>query len=127
MEGTYKIINDIEQIQLLRKLIGWNPLTKQQWEIMLKNSSWMYSVWEKDSLLGMGRAVSDGRYCMIYDVIVHKDYQGKGIGTKIIKSLIKKAKKGIRIGIFIENKEFLIKFYESQGFQPINGMQLIKE
>lgn len=127
MKGTYKIIDDIEQIQLLRKIIGWNPLTKQQWKIMLKNSSWMYSVWGKSVLLGMGRAVSDGRYCMIYDVIVHKDHQGTGIGTKIIKSLIKKAKTGLKIGIFVENKESLIKFYESQGFQPINGMQLIKE
>ena len=125
MKGTYKIFDEVEQIQHLRKLIGWDILTKAEWKKILKNSSWIYSVWEDDQLLGIGRAVSDGRYCMIYDMIVHKEYQNKGIGKMIVRHLIAKVKKGVKIGIFIEDKESLVKFYGCQGFQPIMGMQLI--
>ena len=41
------------------------------------------------SLIGFGRAVSDGEYyASIYDVIVKPDMQGVGVGTAIMKSLL---------------------------------------
>ncbi len=93
MQGTYKPITDIKQIQELRKLIGWDPLSRKQWQEVLDKSSWVYSVWDKNRLIGMGRAVTDGRNCILYDVIVHKHYHRQGIGKMIINGLIKKAEK----------------------------------
>ena len=40
-------------------------------------------------ILGFGRAISDGVFnAAIYDVVVHSDYQGMGIGKLIIEDLL---------------------------------------
>ncbi len=126
MKGSYKNIEDIKQIQDLMRSVAWDPRTKKQWMNCLKNSSRVYSYWDKEKLIGMGRLVTDTKYAMIYDVAVHSDYQNKGIGKKIILALMKKCQKGVAIGLFIENKSRLKKFYGSIGFQPIRAMQLRK-
>jgi len=44
--------------------------------------------YDSDKLIGMGRALSDGEYqAAIYDMVVLPEYQGKGIGKKIIEKL----------------------------------------
>lgn len=45
-------------------------------------------VCDSDKLVGMGRALCDGEYqAAIYDMVVLPEYQGKGIGKKIIEKL----------------------------------------
>lgn len=42
-----------------------------------------------DEVIGFGRALSDGYFnAALYDVIVHADYQGKGIGRIVIDDLL---------------------------------------
>ncbi|MBB5349591.1 GNAT family N-acetyltransferase [Desulfoprunum benzoelyticum] len=44
--------------------------------------------WHNGRLIGFGRAISDGVYqAAIYDVAVNPEYQGKGVGTVIIKTM----------------------------------------
>ena len=126
MKGSFKQIEDIKQIQDLMKSVGWNPRTKKEWTNCLQNTSVVYSFWDKQKLVGFGRIVTDKKYAMIYDLVVHAQYQNKGIGKKIVSELIKKCPKGISIGLFIEDKDSLKNFYKSLGFQPIQGMQLKK-
>ncbi|SFZ70574.1 GNAT family N-acetyltransferase [Chitinimonas taiwanensis] len=45
-------------------------------------------VFEKDRLIGVARAISDGEYhAVIYDVAVHPDYQSQGLGREIMGRL----------------------------------------
>lgn len=56
---------------------------------MLKESSVVVSVWNHESIVGFGRASSDGLYrAVLWDVVVSKNYQGLGIGSIIVNTLM---------------------------------------
>ena len=127
MRGTFSPIKDIQQIRVLRVSVGWRPRTKKQWKEILKKSSFVYSVWEGKKLIGMGRAVDDGAMYIMHDLVVHKNYQRKGIGRQIMLALLQKIKhkeKYSMIGGFPDEKKSVIRFYKSLGFKLIKGMKL---
>jgi ribosomal protein S18 acetylase RimI-like enzyme len=97
--------------------MGWQPRSEKKWKEILSKSSFVYSVWDNDKLVGMGRLAEDGIMCMFYDVIVHKNYQGRGIGKMIVNKLIDqtKGKKYCSVGLFTDKNE--IKFYKKLGFK----------
>ena len=70
--------------------------------------------------LGMGRLISDGvSDAYIQDLVILSDYRDKGIGRKIVRTLINHCKKkGIHwIGLIAEpNQEG---FYSSLGFKQM--------
>ena len=51
---------------------------------MLANSSAIVTIWEKNSLIGFGRATSDKTYrAVLWDIIVKPNQQGIGLGKEI--------------------------------------------
>lgn len=54
----------------------------------LTNSHALFSAWDNDKLVGIGNAISDG-YLVVYypHLLVHPDYQGKGIGQLIVEKM----------------------------------------
>lgn len=131
IESTKKDLN-VEQIESLRDSVGWHRHRGQEkWREILDKSSFVYSVFDKDKLVGMGRIVEDGVMCMFYDIVVHKDYQGTGIGKMIMNSLLAftKDKEYGSISLFADpnNKDFLLPFYNKFGFELFEtGMRLKK-
>jgi len=58
-------------------------------EIAIANSNPVISVWDCESLIGFARATSDGIYrAGIWDVVIHPEYQGLGLGRKLVETLI---------------------------------------
>jgi ribosomal protein S18 acetylase RimI-like enzyme len=58
-------------------------------EVAIANSEPAISVWDGDRMIGFARATSDGIYrATIWDVIIHPDYQGAGLGRKLVETLI---------------------------------------
>lgn len=131
IESTTKDIN-WEQINTLRCSVGWcTKRSEAKWREILNKSSFVYSVSDQGKLVGMGRIVEDGVTCMFYDIIVHKDYQGMGIGKMIMNNLLvfTEDKQFSSISLFADpdNKEFLIPFYNKFGFELFaTGMRLKK-
>lgn len=59
-------------------------------EIALRNSLYIVSVRDNDTLIGFGRIVGDGAITFIVsDIMVDKAYQGIGIGKKIMTDIDK--------------------------------------
>ncbi|TRZ79023.1 MAG: GNAT family N-acetyltransferase [Nitrosopumilales archaeon] len=58
-----------------------------------------------------------GKVGHIEDVVVRKEYQGKGVGKKIVNALLKYAKKKGCYKIILDCSEDLIPFYENMGFK----------
>lgn len=83
-------------------------------------------VFHAETLVGFGRALSDGEYqAAIYDVAVHPEAQGQGIGKLIIQSILKRIPKFNIILYASPGKEA---FYQKLGFRKMKtGMALFKD
>ena len=58
-------------------------------KIMIANSEPVVSVWDKARMIGFARATSDGIYrATIWDVVIHPDYQGAGLGRKLVQTVL---------------------------------------
>ena len=117
-----------KQLDSLWNSIGWKS-RGAKWNNVLRKSTFVYSAWDGKKLIGLGRVLEDGVMCMFYDIGVHPDYQGHGIGTKIMQTLINKVKrKGyVSLGLFtLEQNSKNIPFYEKFGFKHSSGMELTK-
>ena len=120
---------DLEDLDKLWKAIGWNSRGPQKWQEVLSKSSYILSAWDKDDLIGIGRILEDGIMCMFYDIGVHPDYQGKGVGSKIMEHLIEQVryKTYASIGLFAwEENPTNLPFYKKFGFERSSGMELRK-
>jgi ribosomal protein S18 acetylase RimI-like enzyme len=128
-ERTDKKI-DFNQLDSLWKAVGWKLRGKKKWEEVLSKSSFVYSLWDGQRLIGFGRIIEDGIMCMFYDVAVLPEYQDKGFGKKIMEKLIDnaKGKKYASIGLFAwEGNPRNVHFYEKFGFKKVKtGMELEK-
>lgn len=54
-----------------------------------ENSYVTVFLYHDNCLIGFGRAISDGAYqAAVYDVAIHPDFQKKGLGNMIIKTIL---------------------------------------
>jgi GNAT superfamily N-acetyltransferase len=79
----------IEQVISLYKAIDWTAADKPQALYnALINSHSLVSAWSGDRLVGIGNAISDGFLVVYYPhLLVHPGFQGKGIGSEIMRIL----------------------------------------
>ena len=91
--------------------------TEKDLRIMLANSDVIVSCWDKDELIGFGRANSDKVYrAILWDVIIANEYQGRGIGKALVMKILssRKIKNVEHIYLFTTNCS---DFYQSMGFK----------
>jgi len=116
-----------EEFYLLYETTGWNTKGTYSSDELYKaisNSWYLISVYNNEKLIGFGRIISDGVYqTFIVDMIVHPEFQNKGIGSKVLNLLIEKCKlsgiKWVQLSCAKGKKDF----YKKLGFQerPIDG------
>ncbi len=77
-------------------------------------------------MIGFGRAISDGVYqAAVYDCAVLPEFQGKGVGTTIMKNILPRIAHCNVILYASPGKEG---FYQTHGFRKMKtGMALFKE
>lgn len=74
-------------------------------------------LYRAEQLIGFGRAISDGAYqAAIYDCAVLPEYQGKGIGTRIMKTILHRVSHCNVILYASPGKEG---FYQKLGFRKM--------
>jgi len=91
-----------------------------------ENSQVAVFIRREGQLIGFGRAISDGVFqAAIYDVAVVPEYQAKGIGTIIIKTITDKLSDCNFILYAAPGKEG---FYQKLGFRKMKtGMALFRQ
>lgn len=82
--------DQIEQLMGLYRELRWTkerkPLDISE---MLKNSTIVFSLWDGDTLVGFTRVLSDLVFrATIWDVVIHPNYRGLGLGRKLIESVL---------------------------------------
>lgn len=109
-----------DQFFSLFESTGWNKtyrLDAEQLHQALQHSWCSVSAYDGDRLVGFGRVLSDGiLHALVVELIVLPNYQGEGIGRRILSELVTRCKSsGIRdIQLFCAKG--VTGFYEKQGF-----------
>lgn len=97
--------------------------TAEQLQLAFNNSPLKVFAFDRNRLVGAGRALSDGLWrAVIFDVAVLPDHQGRGIGSRIIRHLIQNAKVDVVMLYAAPGKEV---FYEQFGFRKMKTAMAI--
>ena len=128
---TLKISNqktfDFSQLKELFESVGWESAKDPDSLVLgLIFSSNIISCWDGNKLVGLIRSMDDGYWSANIDcLLVHKDYQGKGIGRKLLEVLLDQIKNIKYINVAPDSRK-QIKFYKKAGFSLIKGCYLQK-
>jgi len=112
-----------EEVIALYKANGWSAAEKpvQLYQALLHSHS-LISAWDGERLIGLGNAISDGHLVVYYPhLLVHPEYQGKGIGRMITDRMHEKYGKFHMQMLVADGKA--IDFYEKNGFKKAGDTQ----
>lgn len=77
-----------EYICQLFDKVNWRVRLPEEIEKAFRASTWTLFVFEGEQLVAFGRTIDDGRYyAMLGDIVVDPDFQGRGLGKKIVNKL----------------------------------------
>lgn len=122
MDEKFRLVERVptlEEYQKLRKGVGWWDVDNKATEIGLHNSLFSVCVIFENEVVGCGRVIGDsGIYFYIQDVIVLPDFQGKGVGKRIMDAIMNYLKAHAQPGAFVGlmAAKGVSKFYERYGF-----------
>lgn len=107
----------IEQILELYNANKWSAVEKPtELRNGLLNSHSLISAWDGNKLIGLGNAISDGHLVVYYPhLLVHPNYQGRGIGHMISNEFQEKYKDFHMQMLTADGKA--IDFYKKVGFE----------
>lgn len=99
------------------KSVGMAYYSPEKHKKAFEASYYTVFLYDQDTMVGFGRAISDGAYqAAIYDCAVIEEYQGKGLGKRIVQEIIVQLK-GCNIILYASpGKEG---FYEKLGFRKM--------
>ena len=110
----------IDLDQLVRHYqYGWWSQNRKKADVkkMLENSNVAISLWDGKKLIGFARVLTDYVYrATVWDVIIHPDYQGQGLGKLIMDKVLNhpKLKKVSYFWLITSDKQ---SFYKKLGFK----------
>jgi ribosomal protein S18 acetylase RimI-like enzyme len=108
---------DEASVLMLYKLNKWSSANKPALLMLaLKNAHTLVLAYHDQQLVGLGYAISDG-YLVVYypHVLVHPEFQGKGIGKMIMDRLQEKYANFHQQLLVADGKA--IDFYKKLGFE----------
>ena len=111
-----------EEYMNLRKTVGWVQFPLEETQICIDNAYMVLCVRDDDKAIGVVRLLWDGGYiAFLSDVIVDPEYQGQGIGRKLVESCIERLKKdmkpGYKVKLTLNSAKGKEPFYEKFGFR----------
>ncbi len=111
-----------EEYMSLRKMVGWVQFPLEEAQICIDNAYMVLCVRDDDKAIGVVRLLWDGGYiAFLSDVIVDPEYQGQGIGRKLVESCIERLKKdmkpGYKVKLTLNSAKGKEPFYEKFGFR----------
>lgn len=125
MKWIYDQTNiDWDELSNLYKIAPLGEKDPGDLEVTFTNSKYKCFIFDNDKLIGVGRALADGKDCSyICDVAIHPDHQGIGLGQDIIKKLVEFSKGHKKIILYANpGKE---NFYKKLGFLPMKTAMAI--
>ena len=116
---------DFDTILDLYASVGWTNYTDKP-EMLRKayeNSLLTLGAYDGDKLIGVIRTVGDGfSVVVVQDILVFPEYQRKGIGTQLLREVMKRFSSVYQMELMTDNTPKTISFYKSAGFVKADDM-----
>ena len=109
-----------DQYLHLRAQTDWHPVTVQDVETAMASSLFSLLAVHQNRIIGCARIIGDGGlYFYIQDMIVDHDHRGQGIGTKMMRELLRWLSRHAGDSAFVGlmAADGAEKFYRKFGFQ----------
>ncbi len=122
---------DLYELEELCDAVGWSRRPIRKVKKAIQHSFLVVSMWEQRGnqrrLIGFSRATSDHAFnATIWDVVVHPEFQGKGLGKTLMQQIIKKLRGEDISNITLFADPHVVDFYQRLGFlsdpEGIKGM-----
>ncbi|MEO0540308.1 MAG: GNAT family N-acetyltransferase [Cyanobacteria bacterium P01_A01_bin.105] len=122
---------DLYELEELCDAVGWSRRPIRKVKKAIQHSFLVITMWEQRGnrrrLVGFSRATSDHAFnATIWDVVIHPDFQGQGLGKALMKQLVKKLRSEDISNVTLFADPQVVSFYERLGFTPdpegIKGM-----
>jgi N-acetylglutamate synthase-like GNAT family acetyltransferase len=120
-------IVDLLQLQALFQTAAFWAMDRsaEDLAIAVANSDPVVTAWDHDLMIGFARATSDGVYrATVWDVVIHPDYQGAGLGRKLVETVLShpKMSRVERIYLMTTHQQ---SFYQRIGFEPNESTTMV--
>ena len=109
----------LDEYSRLRDAVGWGAVEPAALEIGLRHSLFSVCVLHQGEVIGCGRIVGDGGiYFYLQDIVVLPEFQGRGLGRRIMDAVMSYLQARARAGAFIGlmAARGVSGFYEKYGF-----------
>lgn len=121
MQLIYKNSISVDDYLFLRRSVKWVELCREQAQEGLENSAYIISCYDNNKVVGITRIVWDRGYiAYLSDVIVSPEYQGNGIGKRMVENAIDfvkaRLKMNWKIKIVLVSAKGKELFYKKFGF-----------
>jgi ribosomal protein S18 acetylase RimI-like enzyme len=122
---------DLYELEELCDAVGWARRPLRKVKKALEHSFLVVSMWEikgsQRCLIGFARATSDHAFnATIWDVVIHPNFQSKGLGKALMKYIIKQLRGDDISNITLFADPQVVDFYRRLGFvldpEGIKGM-----
>lgn len=120
-------IVDLLQLQALFQTAAFWAMDRsaEDLAIAIANSDPVVTAWDHDLMIGFARATSDGIYrATVWDVVIHPNYQGAGLGRKLVETVLShpKMSRVERIYLMTTHQQ---SFYQRIGFEPNESTTMV--
>ena len=110
-----------EEYLELREAVGWKTFPVEEARNCIENAYMILAVRDGDKAIGITRLLWDGGYvAFLSDVLVIPEYQGQGIGRKLVEAVIQRVKAdmkpGYKVSLNLNSAKGKEPFYEKFGF-----------
>ncbi len=122
---------DLYELEELCDAVGWSRRPIRKVRKAIQHSFLVMSMWEQRGnykrLVGFSRATSDHAFnATIWDVVVHPDFQGRGLGKALMQRVIRELRNADISNITLFADPHVVDFYHQLGFvsdpEGIKGM-----
>ena len=126
MNVVYSNTLSVEDYCSLRKSVGFYDIPEESVKTALERSDYVIAAYIDSIPAGMARLITDGTQVLIMDVVVHPDYQKKGIGKGLMEHIINfiDSLKFDKMLVNLITDESKTGFYEKLKFSREEGMRL---
>lgn len=120
----YKTYDETEILGLYASM-GWTAYTEQPESLRrgFEASLLVLAAYEDGALVGLIRVVGDGQTIVfVQDILVHPSCQRRGIGTALLKEVLKRYSHVRQIELMTDDTPKTRAFYESVGFRTMASL-----